>query len=94
MFNTENDIPFMPITKDGYTLRFKARGNPVEQGQVLSTDDEPGEGELYRISGGTPNLQNPASSGKVYCYRVDEDGESDWQRTFYPSVFNLVWVKD
>lgn len=87
-----NDTPFMPITKDGYTLRFKVSGNPVEQGRVCPTSD----GDLYRISGGTPNLQNPASSGKVYCYFVDEDsdGACDWQRTFYPSVFGLKWVKD
>ncbi len=88
------DTPFMPIIKDGYVLVHKASGKPVEQGSVCSTDDEPGEEELYRISGGTPNLQNPASQGKVYCYLVDEDGESEWQRTFYPSVFGLKWVEE
>jgi hypothetical protein len=85
-----NDTTFMPITKDGYVLVHKVSGNPVEQGRVCPTI----QGDLYRIVGGTPNLQNPASSGKVYCYLVDEDGESDWQRTFYPSVFGLKWVKE
>jgi hypothetical protein len=84
------------ITKDGCTLRHKESGIPVEKGRVYSTGDEFGEGETYLVTGGCPNLRNPASSGKVWCYHIDEcDGsESDWQREFYPSVFNFVWVRD
>ena len=81
------------ITKDGCTLRHKESGNPVEKGHVYLTSDQQ---DMYRVTGGCPNLRNPASSGKVWCYQIDEcDGsESDWQREFYPSVFNFVWVRD
>lgn len=81
---------FKTTTKDGYTLCFKETGEPVEQGRICPTSD----GDLYRITGGDPKVHNPASQGSVWCYEVDEDGESDWQREYYPSVFNLVWVKD
>jgi hypothetical protein len=88
-----NNTAFMPITKNGYTLRYKVSGNPVEMGKILSTDVEPGDGELYRITGGDPKVHNPASSGSVWCYEVESEDDG-WQREFYPSVFDLVWVED
>ena len=88
------DTPFMPIIKDGYVLVHKASGNPVEQGKVVSTGNEPGYDDGFRVMGGDPKVHNPASQGSVWGYEIDEDGESNVQREYYPSIFGLKWVEE
>lgn len=66
-------------------LVYKASGTPVAQGTPLATSN----GEIVTVLGGRPP-HKPSSTGQVWVRHHD----SDWERTFYPSVLDLVWHLD
>lgn len=67
------------ITKDGWTLVYEPNGSPVLIGEILESH----QGDMYRIVDGRPP-HKPSSGGFVWT--ADN-------REFYPSVFDLKWVR-
>lgn len=69
------------IKQDNWALVHEVTGLPVLSGDVYSTAMGL---KLCRIVGGCPP-HKPSSTGRVYTADNDE---------FYPSVFDLKWVKE
>jgi hypothetical protein len=73
----------MNITKDGWLLRRRAGGQPINQGDVLVDF----RGEHWIVQGGTPP-HRPGTTGKIRVSPQGGEGECE----FYASVFDCEWV--
>ena len=70
-----------PATMDNWELIDVNSGMPVPVGEILRTPD----GDEYELLGGRPP-HDPSSTGRVYVR-----DEEDWEREFFPSVFDCEW---
>jgi len=67
------------------------KGDPVLTGSVHKSF----RGECFVVDGGTPP-HKPSSGGFVHVIRTDVSGEDRIESTitYYPSVFDMRWVKE
>lgn len=71
------------MNKNGWTLVHEKTGEPVKIGETLA--DFRGDKDTFQ--GGEPP-RHEGSKGRVLV------GPSKVESEYYPSVFNLKWVKD
>lgn len=77
------------VTRDGWTLvRAKSKLH-VHHGESVASS----RGELAMVAGGAPP-KHAASTGRVYVIEAaDHANGSDYCREYFPSVFNLEWIR-
>ena len=77
----------MTIIKQGYTLVHQKTGLPVDDRELVTSSTS---SDTWIVMGGSPP-HKPSSTGRVW---VQDLKRSDWNREFFPSVFNLEWRYD
>jgi hypothetical protein len=77
----------MTIIKQGYTLVHQKTGLPVADRELVTSSRAD---DTWIVMGGSPP-HKPSSTGRVW---VQDLKRSDWNREFFPSVFNLEWRYD
>tara|TARA_R110000764_G_scaffold7216_4_gene25982 strand:- start:474 stop:710 length:237 start_codon:yes stop_codon:yes gene_type:complete len=76
----------MAILKQGWTLVNKETKDDVNIKDLIKTFRE----EEWILEGGIPP-HKPSSTGRVWVSSV---GNPNWNREFYPSVFNMKWIEN
>lgn len=76
------------ITSGGFLLIDVNYGDPIKLGKEYPAGNS---GDMWQIMGGA-HPHKPSSTGRVWVQRRSTIGQIPEHMTYFPTVFDMVWV--